>query len=82
MPKADQKMVDEAAGSAIAAFTLAQFAFWAVYKSGLLSKQEAEESLRQGIAANASGGPANQKAAWMLDQVLKAISAHAPPNRQ
>jgi hypothetical protein len=48
MPKIDPRIVDEAAGSAIAAFTLAQSAFWAVYKSGLLSKIEAEQMLRQG----------------------------------
>jgi len=74
--------IDEAAGSAIAAFTLAQMSFWALYKSGLLSKSEAEQFLKQGVTANATGGPGNQKAAWMLEQVLKAVSAYDPPKRQ
>ena len=39
-------IIDEAAGSAIAAFTIAQMSFWAVYNSGLLTKDEAEKMLK------------------------------------
>jgi hypothetical protein len=75
-------IIDEAAGSAIAAFTLAQMSFWAVYHSGLLSKDEAEKMLKLGIDANAKAGPANQKAAAMLLGVLKAVSAAKPATKQ
>jgi len=78
----DEKLFTEAAGSAIASFTLAQLSFWAVYRSGLLSKSEAEQMLRQAVAANRQGGPVNQLAAAKLDAVLKAISASDEPKRQ
>lgn len=77
-----ESTTDEAAGSAIAAFTLAQMSFWAVYNSGLLTKDEAVKMLKLGIDANAKGGPANQKAAAMLAGVLKAVSAANPATRQ
>ena len=78
----NEAILNEAAASAIAAFTLSQMAFWAVYNSGLLSKTEAERMLREGAAANRSGGPANRGAAARLEAVLKAISASDEPKRQ
>jgi hypothetical protein len=79
---ADEALFIETAGSAIAGFTLGQLAFWAVLKSGLLSKGEAEEMLRQAVAANKVGGPANANAGAKLEAVLKAVSAYEPKPRQ
>jgi hypothetical protein len=72
---------DQAAGSAIAAFTLAQWCFWHLLKEGLLPKVEAERMLREGVEANKAGGPGNQIAAAMLAEVLKHVQAHQPPKK-
>jgi hypothetical protein len=65
-----------AAGSAIAAFQLAQFSFAALVKNGILPKAEAQQMLRQVIEENKTGGPGNQVAAEML-----AIVLHHPNRR-
>ncbi len=71
--------VDEASGTAIAAFTLAQLAFWNQIQFGELSIDKAAEMLQQGITANTLGGPANQKAAEMLQMVLDVVTEGQNP---
>jgi hypothetical protein len=71
-----------AAGSAIAAFMLAQLAFGVLVKNGLILKAEAEKMLRDAIEANRTGGPGNQAAAEMLSIVLQSVSAFQPATRQ
>jgi hypothetical protein len=63
----------ETQGSAIAAFTLAQFAFWGLIESGIISAEKASEMLGQGIAAHSKGDLANQKAAQMLQTILDMV---------
>jgi hypothetical protein len=63
----------ETQSSAIAAFTLAQFAFWGLIESGLISTEKASEMLTQGIAAHSKGDLANQKAAQMLQTILETV---------
>jgi hypothetical protein len=48
---------EEAAGSAIAAFTLAKMAFWHLLQQGLLEKSEAQRMLRRAIGARGETGP-------------------------
>ncbi len=81
---ADIQMLNQAhtAGSAIAAFQLAQFSFAALVNNGIVSKIEAEKMLKQAIAANETAGPGNRAAAVMLDGVLRALSAFRPITRQ
>ncbi|PWT82905.1 MAG: hypothetical protein C5B58_07420 [Acidobacteria bacterium] len=74
--------ITDAASTAIAAFTLAQLAFWSAFQSGLVSKAEAERMLRDAIAANKTGGEANQLAARKLEEVLKMVSQSEQPKRQ
>lgn len=69
----------EIASSAIAAFTLAQLAFWHLLQHGLLSKQEAERMLTEAVGTNRMGGPANQLAASKLAVVLKNVQSFQPP---
>jgi hypothetical protein len=64
---------NETQGSAIAAFTLAQFAFWGLIESGIISTEKASEMLGQGIAAHSKGDLANQKAAQMLQTILDMV---------
>ena len=73
---------EDVAGTAMAAFTLAQISFWALHNSGLISKDDAEKMLKSGIDANAKGGPANQRAAAMLNAVLKEVSVAKLATRQ
>ncbi len=73
--------VDEAASSAIAAFAIAQLSMWALFKSGLLTKGEAEQMLKQAVEANKVGAPANQLAAAKLEAVLQSMSS-APEFKQ
>lgn len=75
----NEAILNETAGSAIAAFTLAQFAFWSLINTGLLDKQAAERMLTQGIEANRQGGPANQSAAQKLQGVLDNVRAYQKP---
>jgi len=70
------------AGSAIAAFQLAQFAFAALVRNGIVPKADGERMLRQAIAANETGGPGNRAAAVMLGEVLQRLLAYQPPSRQ
>jgi hypothetical protein len=63
----------QAAGSAIAAFTLAQLSFWHLIKTETLPHDEAIRMLKDSVAANAPGGPANQYAAQKLQMVLDMV---------
>jgi len=69
----------QAAGSAIAAFTLAQLAFWHQLKTGDLPYDEAVRMLKDGVEANAKGGPANQFAAQKLQMVLDMVQRSQKP---
>ena len=59
--------------SAIAAFQLAQLAFAALVKKGILPKAEAEQILRQAIEAMRTAGPGD-RAAELLTEVLERLS--------
>jgi hypothetical protein len=63
----------ETQSSAIAAFTLAQFAFWGLIESGIISTEKASEMLEQGIAAHSKGDLAHQNAAQMLQTILDMV---------
>ncbi|EAQ34534.1 hypothetical protein NB311A_05936 [Nitrobacter sp. Nb-311A] len=63
----------ETEGSAIAAFTLSQFAFWGLIESGVISTEKASDMLEQGIAALSKGDLANRKAAQMLQTILDMV---------
>jgi hypothetical protein len=69
----------ETEASAIAAFVLAQLAFWHQINSGALSREKAAEMLKQAVGANASGGPANQLAAQRLQTVLDMVQRDQRP---
>jgi hypothetical protein len=74
--------INALAGSAIAAFHLAQFSFGALVKNGIVPKSEAEQILQQAVKVNRTGGPGNQIAADMLATVLQKLSSFQPPTRQ
>jgi hypothetical protein len=67
------------AGSAIAAFMLAQFAFWRQIETGALPHAEAIAMLTQGVEANSQGGPANRFAAQKLQTVLDLVERSQKP---
>ena len=71
-PDLDVEEVEQTnvAAAAIAGFTLAQFAFGELIKSGILPKGHAEHL------------PGNRGAAELLAVVLKSLSAIQPPTRQ
>ena len=73
---------EEAAGSAIAAFTLAKMAFWHLLQQGLLEKSEAQRMLRRAIKANGEDGPGHKIAAAKLAAMLQSIEAYQPPQRR
>ena len=73
---------DEAAGSAIAAFTLAKMAFWHLLQQGLLEKSEAQRMLRRAIETKGEEGPAHRIAAAKLAAMLRSIEAYQPPQRR
>jgi hypothetical protein len=73
---------EHAAGSTMAAFALAQICFSVLVTSELISKADAERSLKQLIKANETGGTAGQVAASLLTMVLQSISAFQPATRQ
>jgi hypothetical protein len=75
----DNSLEIETRSSAIAAFTLAQFAFWGLIESGLISTEKASEMLTQGIAAHSKGDLANQKAAEMLQTILDMVQRDQRP---
>ena len=77
----NEAIIHETAGSAIAAFTLAQLVFWHLLNQGLLPKAEAERMLREAVDANRIGGPGNQSAAAKLAEVLRYVQSHQPPKR-
>ncbi|WP_041344963.1 hypothetical protein [Nitrobacter winogradskyi] len=63
----------ETEGSAIAAFTLAQFAFWGLIESGVISTEKAADMLEQGVTALSKGDLANRKASQMLQTILDMV---------
>lgn len=67
----------QAAGTAIAAFTLVQIVLWKMIQNGTITKSEAVRLLKQGIEANRPGGPANQYALQKLSLVLDMIEKDA-----
>jgi hypothetical protein len=69
----------EIESSAIAAFTLAQFSFWALIESGVISTDKAADMLAQGIGAHSKGDLANQKAAQMLQTILDMVQRDQRP---
>ncbi|WP_439923141.1 hypothetical protein [Nitrobacter sp. JJSN] len=69
----------ETQSSAIAAFTLAQFAFWALIESGVISTEKASDMLTQGIAAHSKGDLANQQAGQMLQTILDMVQRDQRP---
>lgn len=69
----------ETESSAIAAFTLAQFAFWGLIESGIISTEKASGMLEQGIAAHSKGDLANRKAAQMLQTILDMVQRDQRP---
>jgi hypothetical protein len=75
----DNSLEIETRSSAIAAFTLAQFAFWGLIESGLISTEKASEMLTQGIAAHSKGDLANQQAAEMLQTILDMVQRDQRP---
>jgi hypothetical protein len=85
-PNLDPDEVDDGeqasvAAAAIAGFTLAQFAFGALIKNGILPKDHAEQVLRHAIETHATVGPGNRGAAELLAAVLQGLSAVQPPTR-
>jgi hypothetical protein len=83
-PDLDPDEVEQAnvAAAAIAGFTLAQFSFGELIKSGVLAKGDAEHLLRQAIETHETAGPGNRGAAELLAVVLQSLSAIQPPIRQ
>jgi hypothetical protein len=73
---------EHAAGSTMAAFSLAQLSFSALVRNELIPKADAEKMLKQLIKANQKGGVANQVAVALLDIVLQDVSAFEPATRQ
>jgi hypothetical protein len=72
----DQEQQTAIAGTAIAAFALAQASFVALVASGFLPKDQAEGFLRQAVTTNQqSGGASNRAAAMLLDQILKNVAS-------
>ena len=78
---AEESFQQETDGSAIAAFALAQIAFWWLLQQGLLPKAQAEQMLRQAVKANKAGGQHNQLAAEKLAAVLQSIQVYQPSER-
>lgn len=70
---AEENFEIETESSAIAAFTLAQFAFWGLIETGIISTEKASDMLEQGIAALSKGDSANRKAAQMLQTILDMV---------
>ena len=70
---AEDDFEGETEGSAIAAFTLAQFAFWGLIESGVISTEKAADMLEQGVTALSKGDSANRKAAQMLQTILDMV---------
>jgi hypothetical protein len=68
----------QACGSAIAAFTLAQMTFAHLVTIGSLSKEQAAEMLNQAIAANSRGGLANNYAAQRLEMFRDGMKLGRP----
>jgi hypothetical protein len=82
MPTEAELNVQHAAGSAIAAFQLAQLSFSALVRNRIVSKSEAEQMLQQLIAVNRTGGPGNLLAAQFLAGVLQKLAEFQPATRQ
>lgn len=76
---AEENFEIETESSAIAAFTLAQFAFWGLIESGIISTEKASDMLEQGIAAHSKGDLANRKAAQMLQTILDMVQRDKRP---
>jgi hypothetical protein len=73
---------EEAAGTAIAALTLAKMVFWQLLTQGLLEKAEAEEMLRRAIASHDKGGPGDVIAAAKLLLLLRSIEIYQPSEQE
>jgi hypothetical protein len=71
----------EIEGSAIAAFTLAQLAFWHQINTGALPKDQAVGMLKQAVEANLKGGLGNQSAAQKLQAVLDFLQRPQRPGQ-
>jgi len=69
------------AAHAIAGFQLADIGFGILVRNGILPKAEAERLLKQAIAGNRMGNPANRAAAELLAVVLKTLSEFQPARR-
>ena len=69
----------ETTASAIAAFTLSQYLLYHLLQSRSLSHAEAIRMLKQGIEANARGGPVNQMAGKKLQLVLDSVEQSQKP---
>jgi hypothetical protein len=69
------------AAHAIAGFQLADISFGVLVRNGILPKAEAERLLKQAIAGNKTGNPANRAAAELLALVLQTLSEFQPAPR-
>jgi hypothetical protein len=70
------------AAHAIAGFQLADIAFGVLLRNGILPKSEAEQLLKQAIAAKRTRDCRDQAAAELLAIVLQTVSKFHPPTRQ
>lgn len=68
-----EMQLQNAVGSSIAAFTLAQVVFWQALESGSLSYEKAVELLNDAIKINSQGGVGNLQAAQRLQTVLDMV---------
>lgn len=73
---------EEAAGTAIAALTLARMVFWQMLKQGLFEKSESEEMLQRAMTAHDKGGPGDRVAAAKLRSLLQCIQIYQPSERE
>ena len=69
------------AAHAIAGFQLADISFGVIVRNGILPKAESERLLKQAIAGNKTGNPANRAAAELLALVLQTRSELQPAPR-
>ena len=83
-PNLDPDKVEQAnvAATAIAGFTLAQFAFGGLIKSGILAKGDAEHLLSQSIETHETASLGDRGAAELWAVVPQSLSAIQPPTRQ
>lgn len=70
--------MQQAAGTAVAAFTLSQMVFAHLIQTGSLSQTQAAEMLNQAITANSRGGLANNYASQRLEMFRDAMKLPKP----